>query len=112
MIARPSKNLVGLFELDDSGKVLYSSLEAADGSTVRSDPLEGFNLFADLMEFSNIQAFQQQFDHFRTAKHLTHSFDFTCEYADGPTTVRVLMARLTKAQDQRTFLMHLRPYPH
>ena len=97
-----NRRLQGLFELDDEGLVLYSTLKA-QGITAK-----GRNFFTDVADFANASDLQRRFDLFRFANTPAQSFQFTCNYSDGPTQVKVLMARLLK-DASRTFLLDLRP---
>ena len=98
---------LGLFELDEDGDVLYSSIRSGDGAVGWHGVTRGANLFTDVMSFQNTAAFKRQFDLFRLAELQARTFEFICEYVEGPATVKVLMARLFRAPDNRTFLVHL-----
>lgn len=104
----PKQKLLGLFELDENGNVLYSSVESASGSMYREPTFDGSNFFTEVAGFTNSRDFQRRFELFRLGETQAHSFDFTCEYADGPAPVKVLMARLFKDPPNRSFLVHLR----
>src|SRR5262245_18581649 len=86
--------LMGLCELDEEGKVLYSSLESINGYLYRETRLDGANFFDEIVPFVNKDDFQRRFDMFRMAETRACTFGFTCEYPDGPFSVKVVMARL------------------
>src|SRR4030095_3685599 len=98
--------LLGLFELDANGKILYSSVESGDGTLIRDPSLDGTNFFTDLAQFTNTTDFQRRFDFFRLADMRSLAFPFDCQYADGPFQVKVLIARLL-AETEYSFLLHL-----
>jgi len=99
--------LLGLFELDENGKVLYT--DVSDSITDGSPSLRGADFFKEIAEFVNAKDLEQRFDTFLLMQSPACSFDFTCEYHDGPTVVRVLMARLQKETCDYSFLIHIRP---
>jgi len=94
--------LNGLFELDDQGCVLYSNRKTSGVAH------KGRNFFTELADFDNASDLHRRFDLFRVGGTPAESFHFTCNYSDGPTQVKVLLARLLK-DASRTFLLDLRP---
>ena len=100
--------LLGLFELDGHGNVLYCSFEGIDGGMKREASFEGFNFFTSVVHFQNADDFKRRFDHFRLGGGRSDSFQFNCEYADGPHVVRVVMARLSANSIPTSFLVHLK----
>jgi hypothetical protein len=97
-----SERLEGLFELDDHGLILYSNLKTAGVNA------KGRNFFTDVADFGNAADLRRRFDLFRVANTPAQSFQFTCNYSDGPMQVKILLARLLK-DASRTFLLDLRP---
>jgi hypothetical protein len=100
--------LLGLFELDDRGTVLYSSFETAEGTMIRQPGFDGSDFFEVIACFSNVEDFHHRFDVFRMAGARSSSFEFTCQYPDGPRAVRVILARLTDDSAPESFLVHLK----
>jgi|ERR1041385_9117751 len=94
--------LEGLFELDERGYVLYSNRKTTGVAS------KGRHFFTELADFENASDLQRRFDLFRVAAIPAQSFQFTCNYSDGPTQVKVLIARLLK-DSSKTFLLDLRP---
>ena len=101
----PATKLLGLFEIDENGRLLYSSVETA-GRLHRDSSLDGKNLFTELAPFANANDFKRRFEFFRFADMRSLSFAFTCQYADGPLLVRVVLARLLTGPEY-SFLVHL-----
>ena len=108
MIDVGTEKLLGLFELDEEGGILYSSFEANDGSMKRQAVLDGSNFFADVASFTNVGDFQRRFQIFCVDAARTTSFRFCCQYADGPHDVQIVMARLTTTTGPPSFLVHFR----
>jgi len=106
------RKFYGLLELDAAGTVLYSRAEP-DGAPPGDPPpdLTGRNFYTEVAPFSNVEEFRHQLDLFRRGQQPASSFDFTCEYEDGPLTVRVLLARIRERAEQETtksILAHIR----
>jgi hypothetical protein len=100
--------LLGLFELDENGKVLYSSFQSAEGPMLRQAGLDGVDFFQDIASFSNVGEFHSRFEFFRLAEARSSSFTFTCQYPDGEHLVKIVMARLMTETGPTSFLVHFR----
>ena len=101
------EKVLGLFELDENGNILYSSIESGNGSSSLETIIKGRNFFAEIAGFMNIEQFRRVFNGFRSCDSQASGFDFTCDYSDGPTHVRVLLAR-SQRDSHNSFLVHLR----
>ena len=101
------QTLLGLFEVDENGSVLYSSIES-NGSTHHEPDINGRNFFTQVAPFSNASDFERRFELFTLSETQSHSFGFTCQYGDGPVLIKVLMARLNKSPTSCSSLIHLR----
>jgi len=102
------QKLLGLFELDTEGKVLYSSWQTEEGSMVRQFGFDGSDFFKAIARFSNVADLHHRFETFRLADSRSSSFEFTCEYPEGPHSVRVVMARLMTDTGPDSFLVHFK----
>jgi len=100
--------LLGLFELTDDGKVLYSSIESPEGGLQRHPNVDGANFFTDVAYFSNAAELQRKFELFCLNGARSTSFHFTCQYSQGPQPIRVVMARLMTDTGPTSFLVHFR----
>jgi hypothetical protein len=102
----------GLVELDPSGTVLYSRVERDGAASGRSGPdLTGLNFYTEVAPFRNVGEFHRQLDSFSRGQQPACSLDFTCEYDDGPLTVRILLARIRERSELNTtksILVHIR----
>jgi hypothetical protein len=108
----PSGKFYGLLELDEEGTVLYSRVEP-DGAASGAGALDltGLNFYKEVAPFSNVGEFRHQLDSFRRGQQPATSLDFTCEYEDGPLTVRMLLARIRERSELNTtksVLVHIR----
>lgn len=102
----------GLVELDSAGTILYSRVEPDGGvSSARSPDLSGRNFYTEVAPFRNVGEFRHQIELFGRDEQAASSFDFTCQYEDGPLTVRVLLARIRERTGENTMkstLVHIR----
>ena len=108
----PARRLYGLVELDQAGTVLYTRFEA-DGAPpgARAPDYTGLNYFTEVATFSNAVEFRNQLDRFSRGSQPALSMDFTCEYEDGPVSVRVLLARIRERSQSdltKSILVHIR----
>lgn len=107
-----SQKLFGMFELDASNTVLYSRVEGAGrGDYVPTADLNGRPLFGDAFAFANADELRQLINSFRSNGAQADSFDFTCQYDDGPVPVRILLARVRERTDRestKSVLIHIR----
>ena len=110
--------LLGMFELDSAGTVLYSRPESGGAAATTAAPrpdLTGRNLFEEAAHFSNASELRRRVNLFRLSGAQADSFDFTCEYEDGPVPVRVLLARIRERSNYDTtksVLVHVRRRIH
>jgi hypothetical protein len=100
--------ILGLFELDENGKVIFASLEVPNGKISGATVAKGADFFAEVSRFANAPELQRRFEMFREMQRQAQSFDFTCDYDDGPAEVKVIMARLDKNCGPPSFLVHVR----
>ena len=110
VVSRPA--LLGMFELDASGTVLYSRADA-DGPTPGHAPDHtGRNFFDEAADFSNAGELRRRVNLFRAGGAQADSFDFICECDDGPAPVRILLARIRERtgrdNDNTSVLIHVR----
>lgn len=109
-VALAAQKLYGLLELDAAGTVLYSRIEGAAAAAAAPD-LTGLNFYTEVAPFSNVGEFRKQLDSFSRSAQPASSIDFTCDYDDGPVTVRVLLARIRERTQQdatKSILVHIR----
>jgi hypothetical protein len=101
----------GLFELDDSGTVLYSRIEIDGRSNGTGTSLTGQNFFKEVAPFQNIEEFRHRITKFAQSDAQADNFIFTCRINDGSMPVRVLLARIRERSNQdhtKSILVHIR----
>lgn len=107
-----TQKFYGLLELDHAGTVLYSRIEGEDAAADDAAPdVTGLNFYADVAPFRNVGDFRQQLDSFSRGAQPASTIYFTCDYADGPTSVKVLLARIrenSRRDTTKSILVHIR----
>lgn len=110
----PAQKLYGLIEIDPAGTVLYTRFEGEGAAYYSARDCTGRDFYAEVAPFRNAVEFRQRLDDFRRGPQAAHSMDFTCEYADGPLAVRVLLARIRERSEYdvtKSILVHIRKAP-
>lgn len=106
------RKLFGLLELDASGTVLYSKLDAAGGnSDYCAADVAGHNFYSEVAPFKNIEELHQRLDSFSRSSEQATSFAFNCNYSDGAVPVRILLARInerTNGDHKKSLLVHIK----
>jgi hypothetical protein len=102
------QELLGLFELDDAGKVLYYRPDA-DSNGMSLD-MKGHNFYDELAAFENVEEFRRCVTDFTRGTKAADSFDFECRYRHSARPVRVLLARIRDRWNHSTksILVHIR----
>ena len=111
MMDKLQDETLGLFELNDTGTVIYSSVEYANGSlAVDVEDQNGRDFFTEVATFTNVEELRRRLEVFKADLVPARSFDFVCQYEFGPIPVRVLLARLGQQIDGQphSFLIHLK----
>ncbi len=105
------QKLFGLFELDATGTVLYSRIEP-DGSSSHTGPsVAGTNFFREVVPFGNVEDLRHRLDRFTRGPSPADSFNFVCQYDNGPQPVRVLLVRIrerSRGEKTKSVLVHIR----
>ena len=99
--------LLGLFELDDAGKVLYYRMDSAG----TSPDMTGHNFYDEVAPFENVEQFRQCVTDFTRGAKAADSFDFDCHYDGSDNPVRVLLARICERvnlNNTKSVLVHIR----
>ena len=102
-----AQELLGLFELDALGKVLYYRMDSAG----KSPDMTGHNFYDEVAPFENVEAFRQCVTDFTLGAKPADSFDFDCHYDGSDHPVRVLLARISERlnrNDTKSVLVHIR----
>jgi hypothetical protein len=110
----PARKLYGLIEIDGAGTVLYARFEGDAAAAFAAQDFTGRNFYTEVAPFRNVGEFRERLDAFSRGSTAAHSMDFTCDYADGPLTVRVLLARIRERTERdvtKSVLVHIRRAP-
>ena len=101
------QELLGLFELDDAGKVLYYQMDSAG----TSPDMTGHNFYDEVARFENVEEFRRCVTDFTRGAKAADSFDFDCHYDGSDHPVRVLLARIREHVNRnitKSVLVHIR----
>ena len=102
-----AQQLLGLFELDALGKVLYYRMDAAG----TSPDMTGHNFYDEVAPFQNVEEFRQCVTEFTQGEKAADSFDFDCNYGGSDHPIRVLLARIRERVNRhhtKSILVHIR----
>ncbi len=105
------QNYFGLFELDDSGTVLYSRVEPDGRSDMKGPDVAGQNFFKEVLPFENGEEFRRRILKFIKSSAEADSFIFNCRINSMSMPVRVLLARISNRGDNdqtKSILLHIR----
>lgn len=103
-----AQEILGLFELDALGKVLYYRLDSAG----TPPDMTGHNFYDEVAPFENVEEFRRCVTDFTQGTKAADSFEFECYY-DGSDhhPVRVLLARICERvnlKNTKSVLVHIR----
>jgi hypothetical protein len=105
------QKLFGLFELDPSGTVIYSRIEADGDGHAAAPNVAGHNFFDEVAPFLNAEELRRRIRDFTKSNGQADNFFFTCQCDNGPLPVKVLLARIRECDNGRhtkSVLMHIR----
>ena len=89
------QELLGLFELDDAGNVLYYRNDIGDEPNGGASPdIVGHNFYNEVAPFENAEEFRRCVTEFTRSATAADSFDFECRYGSSAHWVKVLLARI------------------
>lgn len=107
----PLQEVLGLFELDLSGKVVYC-LSKSTRSHVLNRKYIGVNLFRDVELFSRQEVFRRQFERFANSGASIENLKLSCPFDNEIFNLRVLMVRAASNtqpnNSQKTILLYVR----
>ena len=95
-----TQELLGLFELDDAGKVLYYRMDSAGEPSDTSPDIVGRNFYNEVASFENVEEFRRCVTEFTRSDTPADSFDFECRYGSSAHRVKVLLARISESANQ------------
>jgi hypothetical protein len=106
-----AQELLGLFELDAAGKVLYYRMESAAEPSGTSPGIVGRNFYNEVANFENVEDFRRCVTEFTRSDTPAHSFDFECRYGNSAQRVKVLLARICESVNRantKSILVYLK----
>jgi hypothetical protein len=107
-----AQELLGLFELDETGKVLYYRMDSDGMQGGTSPDIAGHNFYDEIAPFDNVEEFRRCVTEFTRGAKATDTFEFDCRYEDSAHPVRVLLARICERMNRnktKSVLVHIRP---
>ena len=93
-----SQSLFGLFELDSTGKVLYSKVESDGIFDNRKTTLTGLNFYDEVVTFKNVGEFRRHLDQFTSGGDPVENFDFVCRFDDSYEQIKVRLVRVSERE--------------
>ena len=102
-----AQELLGLFEIDGTGKILYYRRDSPSTSV----DMTGQNFYDEVAPFENVEEFRQRVTDFTRGAKAADSFDFDCHHEGSIHPVRVLLARICEhvnRNDTKSVLVHIR----
>ena len=106
-----AQELLGLFELDGAGKVLYYRKDSDEERGGAAVEMAGHNFYDEVAPFENVAEFRRLVTEFTRGPKPADSFDFDCHYEDSAHPVRVLLARICERVNRnktKSILVHIR----
>lgn len=106
------QELLGLFELDDAGKVLYYRNDVGGETNGGTLPdIVGHNFYNDVAPFENVEEFRRCVTEFTRSATAADSFNFECRYGSSAHSVKVLLARICESVNRdktKSILVYLK----
>ena len=94
---KTAQELLGLFELDDAGRVLYYRKDSAGEPGGTSPDIVGHNFYNEVAGFENVEEFRRCVTEFTRSATAADTFDFECRYGSTAHRVKVLLARICES---------------
>lgn len=94
--------LFGLFELDDTGKVLYSRSHQPERRDSDATSAVGMDFFSEVANFENSGDLRDRFRRFLASRSPADNFCFDCLFGDRSVRTRISMIRGHEADAQRS----------
>ncbi|HKG58454.1 MAG TPA: hypothetical protein VKB05_01655 [Pyrinomonadaceae bacterium] len=106
-----AQEVVGLFELDQTGKVLYYRMDLDGEPSGTSPDIVGHNFYNEVAHFENVDEFRRCVTEFISSATAADSFDFECRYGSFGHRVKVLLARICESvnrENTKSVLVYLK----
>jgi hypothetical protein len=105
------QELLGLFELDHAGKILYHRTDVDRETGGTSQDIVGQNFYNEVARFENVEDFRRCVTEFISSATPANSFEFECRYGGSAQRVKVLLARITESvnrNNMKSVLVYLK----
>lgn len=86
--------ICGFYELNAQGTVLYARAKQGDKLWKPAESLRGHDFFAEILEFTNVEALRRRFSAFVSSQISTDNFRFAPEFAGRMIPLKVLLVRV------------------
>jgi photoactive yellow protein len=93
-----TSDIYGLYELDTSGKVMYSKINSGDYLANKPNNVVGRNFFDEVAPFKNVEEFRQRFRYFAQSSESAQKFNFTCQFEEKPVEVKVMLTHICERE--------------
>lgn len=90
--------ILGLFELDTEGTVMYSKVNALNAPKVMPSDLFGLNFFEQVAPFGSNEEFRRRFRFFAKSSEWSEKFNVTCRFEDDSLNLNVMLTRISERE--------------
>lgn len=101
-IKMDDSEMFGLYELDDSGNVLYSRMHDRQHLAGSNGRAVGQNFFLEVAKFENREDLRQHFRRFVAGTSPADNFKFECLFGSRTVRTRIFMTRGHESDSERT----------
>lgn len=99
------KELFGLFEISETGTVLYARIRRRNTLIDAKPALVGRNFFDEVLPFENVADFRRRFKNFLENADSSDNFIFGCRSKKGVLQVKVLLMRVSEDGERLKFVI-------
>src|ERR1043165_2222027 len=96
-----AQELLGLFELDAAGKVLYYRMDSTGEPSGMWPDLAGRHFYNEVAGFETVEELRHCVAECTGSPAAPDSFDFECRYGDFAQRMKVLLARICESENRR-----------
>lgn len=91
-----SRDLCGLYEITQTGEILYSRVRQKNALLNLKPEIVGKNFFDEVLLFDNAADFRRRVESFWKMTENTQSFFFDLQFADSNLPIKVLLIRVSR----------------
>lgn len=93
--------IFGVFELNETGTILYSRFQGSDAYTNFTESIVGRNFFEEFADFGDCESFRLRFKNFLRSRQSVDSFHFYCCFDTETVDAEISMTRGHEARDSQ-----------